>query len=371
MSRTALEIDRALVRARICLCVSVLSLCSICKDAHAQTTCANMDTEVTQWQREWQEQYGHISDACQKRFRDLEYWHGIIRGHCQEIAKRRPPQRADDLSRFPTSEEVGNEILPGADSAHDEAKAHHDYLQAHCVPDPYLFQSRLFVAVDTYFALTPSFGGDVAGTCSAPCTKPPGVGLLALGRFGRRFVSGFMLNVDAGYLLLTQKVTGRATTALVTGGTSDQGNADDSLRFSALVLGASGGVRLGSSVPVTLRFGSGILLGTLRDARTATFKTNQSPSVSYLFQATDSPPVFSLYVAPEARVAWKLGGHLELSLGVQALVVVAMTTPTWSQTFHAAPTLQQQGDGQASFSDVLTSKVMAVFAPGLGARYEF
>ena len=42
---------------------------------------------------------------------------------------------------------------------------------------------------------------------------------------------------------------------------------------SGVLLGASAGIRLGSSLPVTLRLGTGVLLGSLKDQRTGTFTT--------------------------------------------------------------------------------------------------
>lgn len=230
-------------------------------------------------------------------------------------------------------------------------------------------RGQFFVEVDGAFGLTPSFGGDVTGTCTGTCKSSLGIGVIALGHAGYRFTSGLMLGLDAGYLSLGQSTTGRTAYLQPVGLAANKGTADDSLRLAGALLGASAGVRLGSSFPITLRLGAGALIGSLNDHRTGPFKprplSGEKEGHDYPLDATDSSSAVSFYLAPEARFGVKIGKRLELSAGVEALVLLAVKQPAWTKSVSAST------DGQGTFSDALTGKVMLVLAPGLGARVEF
>lgn len=229
-------------------------------------------------------------------------------------------------------------------------------------------RGQFFVEVDAAFGLTPSFGGDVAATCTGQCKGSLGIGFMALGHAGYRFTSGLLIGLDAGYLLLGQSTTGRATTLQPVGVAANPGTVDDASRLSGALLGASAGVRLGASLPITLRLGAGALLGSLRDHRTGSFTTVAragKPAVTYAIDATDSPTDVSFYLAPEARFGLKIGKRLELSAGVEALVLLALKQPVWTKAVGAGT------DGQGTFSEALAGKVAVVLVPGIGARVEF
>ena len=229
-------------------------------------------------------------------------------------------------------------------------------------------RGQFFVEVDAAFGLAPSFGGDVAATCTGSCKSSLGIGFMVLGHAGYRFTSGLLLGLDAGYLLLGQSTTGRATTHKPNGLANNPGTADDASRLSGALLGASAGVRLGAAFPLTLRLGVGTLIGSLRDHRTGNFTTiarTGFPAVKYTVDATDSPTDISLYLAPEARFGVKVGKRLELSAGVEALVLLALKQPVWEKEVPV-PT-----GGQGRFTDALTGRVAVVLVPGIGARVEF
>ena len=229
-------------------------------------------------------------------------------------------------------------------------------------------RGQFFIEVDGAFGLTPSFGGDVAATCTGQCKSSLGIGFMAMGHAGYRFTSGLLLGLDAGYLYLGQSTTGRATTLQPVGVAANPGTVDDALRLSGALLGASAGVRLGSAFPITLRLGAGALIGSLKDHRTGKFTTVAragKPAVTYALDATDSPTDVSFYLVPEARLGVKVSKRLELSAGVEALVLLALKQPVWTKAVNAGT------DGQGAFADALAGKVMVVLVPGVGARIEF
>jgi hypothetical protein len=73
------------------------------------------------------------------------------------------------------------------------------------------------------------------------------------------------------------------------------------------------------------------------------------------------------------RVARRLGDHFELDAGVKLIVLAAASAPAWTdQTgVHAGP-VGTQGDGLGKFgTQTLTSSILIVLAPGVGARFDF
>lgn len=234
---------------------------------------------------------------------------------------------------------------------------------------------RFALEVDGAFGVSPTLGGDVAG-CASPCKNRPAVGLVAVGRGVYQFRSGFGLGIEAGYLMLKTTVDGRATTISPTGLT-DKGTAHDALTLGGLLAGANASMRLGKTLPVTLRLGAGVLLGSLNDTRSGDFATQArtdgktiKPSRPYSLEAvSESPPARYFYLAPEVRLAMPIGTHFELSAGVEAIVLIALSQPSWVGEQKPVTT---QGDGVGTFPDeALAGKTILVLAPGLGARYAF
>lgn len=223
--------------------------------------------------------------------------------------------------------------------------------------------------IDAGLVVLPSFGGDIAG-CAA-CAAPPGIGVLLLGRGGYRFRTGLVLGIEAGYLLVRQRVTDRAT-SLTSVGYSDAshrypGVADDTLTLGGLLLGASLGLRVGSRVPVTVRLGSGVLLGTLTDARTGRFDALNPPEI----EMAESRSLALPYLTPEVRISLPFGKRFELSAGVKALVLAVPSKEKWlpGDQVHDAEVMGRTQRTQFA-NDVLIGKALLLLTPGLGARYE-
>jgi hypothetical protein len=236
-------------------------------------------------------------------------------------------------------------------------------------------RGRFFLEIDGSFAAMPYLGGDITAGCAKGCSALPGIGGVGLGRGGYRFASGFTLGVDAGYMYLVQKVTGRAANVTPLGRT-DPGTANDAIVLRGVLLGASAGIRLGSRFPFTIRLGTGALLGSVRDHRTGTFKTQAIPGrtvESYDVDVVAAPGLTAIYLAPELRLGIPIGKHFELSIGAEARMLFVPSPPTWSNDgnyFNAgAP---PNSDGYGAFpADALTGKTIVIVAAGLGGRYEF
>ena len=230
---------------------------------------------------------------------------------------------------------------------------------------------RVVLELDAAFAVAPKLGGDVAG-CASPCRTRPALGFAALGRGVYQFRSGFGIGVEAGYLLLKTSVDDRATTLTPTG-FRNPGTAHDALTLGGLIAGGNAAMRLGSKAPLTLRLGAGVLLGSVSDQRSGDFATQaraSKPSHAYsVADVGESPAARYFYLTPEVRVALPIGDHVELSAGVQAMVLIALSQPKW---VGDQKQVLAGGDGSGTFPDeTLTGKTIVVIAPGLGARYAF
>lgn len=232
---------------------------------------------------------------------------------------------------------------------------------------------RVFFEVTGALSLAPLFGGDVLDGCSGACSSGLPLGFRAVGHGGYELGSGIGFGLAVGYVQVSTKATGRATEALPTGIAPNQGTADDELRLGGLLVGAAAGYHSrGTSWPLLLRLGAGVLLGSVKDARTGTFTT--SAGVPYRVDVSQSASATYLVVSPEARIGRRLGDHFEVNVGVALDMMVGLATPTWepsASTFQATGDATR-GDGQAQFaSSSVAGSTLLVISPGLGARYDF
>lgn len=237
-------------------------------------------------------------------------------------------------------------------------------------------------------ALTPSFGGEVA-ECSS-CNAGLGAGGRAVVHGSFETWTGFGFGASFGYLTMQQKITDRATTLNVIGlPQPDQGTADDTLTLRAFQLGAWGGYRLGPErVPIRLRLGAGVLLGSMADRRTGVFRSGgkagacaapgglvQDTGCFHVGPVAEAPPASFFYVAPEVRAGFRLGEHVELSIGVEAMVLVGLDRPRWNADSPAPNQdhpINASKDGYGTFaSETLAGMVSVAILPGAAVRYEF
>src|SRR5262249_12000987 len=134
--------------------------------------------------------------------------------------------------------------------------------------------SRIGVELDGGVALVPSFGGDVAGGCSAGCSRALGLGVRVLFTGTYEFPSGLGLGLEAGYLRVTQNVHARGATVQPVGKPANGGRLDEALRLSGFLLGATAGLHLGDRFPVLMRLGAGALIGSVHDERQGSFTSS-------------------------------------------------------------------------------------------------
>ena len=219
------------------------------------------------------------------------------------------------------------------------------------------------------FVIAPTLGGEIAG-CTGGCSHPVGIGAVGLFHGGYQLGSGLGFGLAAGYLLAAQDVTGRAT-ELIPHSKNGQpppqpGLADDKLRLSAFLGGADIFYRTGDQVPVLLRLGVGAMVGQLRDERSGTF-TAGTTEVKAL-PVVDFPMATSIYIDPEIRIGLRLGNHVDLSAGVQALMLVAIKQPTWNEKIE----LDAGPGGIGGYkADPLMGQFVLMLAPTVSFRYDF
>jgi len=230
--------------------------------------------------------------------------------------------------------------------------------------------SKLLLDLSGGVAITPSFGGDVSGSCGDGCSQGIGLGGLLVLNGEYEFGSGFGLGLSAGALQASQTVDGRSTTLNpqgIDGGLS--GSADDDLRLRGILAGANAAYRIGERFPIRFRAGVGAFISEARSVRTGGFTTRSNDPYSAPALESKQMSVF-VYVAPEATVGLKLGDHFELGAGVQALVLIAPDPPKWASDEN--PSVVVQGDGLSSYdADETTMGTMVFVVPMLTARAVF
>jgi hypothetical protein len=84
--------------------------------------------------------------------------------------------------------------------------------------------------------------------------------------------------------------------------------------------------------------------------------------------AKTSVDVPHLTIAPEARVGYRLGGRVELSAGVEVMVLVALKEARWDRTNGIV--LGNQGLAGYDSQSLFGSTILLV-NPGVGARFDF
>ena len=217
--------------------------------------------------------------------------------------------------------------------------------------------------------LAPTLGGDVAG-CTGGCSHAVGVGAVGLVHGGYQLGSGFGFGVAAGYLLATQDVTNRATELVPhskTGLPAPQpGTAEDKLRLSAFLGGAEVFYRTGDEIPVLFRLGVGAMVGQLRDERKGSFTSGTTPVQA--LPVVDFPMATSIYINPEVRVGLRLGKHVDLSAGIQTLLLVAIKQPTWNEKIE----LDAGPGGIGGYkAEPVMGQLVLLLAPTVSFRYDF
>ena len=251
---------------------------------------------------------------------------------------------------------------------------------------------KIAVELDAALAMAPSLGGDVAGACHGTCSRSFGVGLLGNLHVGYQFPTGIGVALHGGYLIAAQSTTDRPESLRPLGLEQHPGFANDALRLSGPFVGAAASFHRGERFPFLARLGAGVAFLSLRDGRTGNFvaPSRELPTgeirdqVGYTIGAGDPPradplvedqPATFLHLAPEVRIGYRLGDHLEASLGLGMMLLFALSKPTWqNETRVLVPS--DGSDGEAGFGSSadpqdLAGGVVVLILPSLGIRYDF
>jgi hypothetical protein len=225
---------------------------------------------------------------------------------------------------------------------------------------------RIFVEIAPSFPLALVLGGEVAdsGSSSFP------LGVNGRAHAGYETVSGLGFGIDAGYLYLTRVINDREETMRPVGKPEARGTARDQTTLKGLLLGGSVHLRQGSEkMPLTLRVGVGALLANATDRRTAQMPDGPGgPTVDVAATKSSADLVF-LYVAPEARLGYRITSNIELSAGVDVMLMVGLGDAKWALSQTAV--LGRQGLASYAEERSLFGSTLLLVNPGVGARFEF
>jgi hypothetical protein len=233
--------------------------------------------------------------------------------------------------------------------------------------DPYASRPRFALELGGGAAIGTSLGGANGDACTSPCSAKVPLGFHAVLRGVYQLPSGVGFGVDAGYLSVSQKLAGRPIGATPLGEPSLPGTIDENVTLGGLTLGASALYHQGDAWPFVLRIGAGVLVGSASDDRSGTFVA--SPTETFSVSASQSPSAKYFYVGPEARISRRFGDHFELGIGVEVLLLHAISQPAWDSS--ASHFFTTQTLGIAMFrNETVAADSFAVFIPGIVARYE-
>jgi hypothetical protein len=80
------------------------------------------------------------------------------------------------------------------------------------------------------------------------------------------------------------------------------------------------------------------------------------------------------YMAPEVRVGLPLSRHVEVNLGLSLPILISPSLVRWGRPLLRGEEhwINAGSDGYGTFDDdALLGRILVMFAPGVGARYDF
>jgi hypothetical protein len=228
--------------------------------------------------------------------------------------------------------------------------------------------SRWTIDVTASALLVPSFGGDVAGSCSDACQRDLGVGTMGLIHGSYELGSGLGIGIEAGYMLAAQQVRDRPATFNANGlPPQDNATLDDALRVQGFMAGATLGYHFGERFPIVAQLGAGALIAKVRDERSGDLSPQTAPDQIHAFETMASVDNATyVYVRPGIRVGFKILPQLELSADLSAMMMIGVTQPR----FDDKTQLKAGADGVGSYNDDSTFGSFVVgISPGLNLRW--
>jgi hypothetical protein len=219
---------------------------------------------------------------------------------------------------------------------------------------------RIFAELAPSVPIAIALGGDVGGATGLP------IGAAGRVHVGYELRSGLGFGVDAGYMYIASSASGRDSVLRPVGKPEAPGTVSDKLSLKGLLVGASAQLHKGEKIPFLLRLGVGALLGNANDRRSGDFALAGVPTP--VENARTGTDVSYLYVAPEVRVGYRIVDRVEISLGVDVTLMVALKEARWDPA--SAVVLGNQG--LATYRDEsLVGTTVIVVNPGIGARFDF
>jgi hypothetical protein len=252
----------------------------------------------------------------------------------------------------------------------DLAPAKPEHIVVSLERDPNSPLWRIETPPKVYAELSPSFpvgialGGDVGSSGSASFP----LGVTGKVHAGYELRSGIGFGVDVGYMYLTRDVNGRSEVLHPVGKPDSLGIANDTLSLRGLLVGASAHLHKGKKVTWLARLGVGAMLGNASDRRAGDgFTQVGGPAVSVDTTRTATDTSY-LYVAPEARVGYRIGKFVEIAIGAEIALMVALKEPRWDPA--KAVVVGNQGLATYGDASIFGSTILLV-NPGITARFEF
>jgi len=230
--------------------------------------------------------------------------------------------------------------------------------------------SRFLAEIGGGVPIFPTFGGDIAGGCTGGCAADPGIGAYVAVRGGYELSSGFAFGLLAGFLFAEQSVSGRSASLQPVGlKASAQGTLDDTIAIRrGLLVGPWIGFSIGERFPFHARVAAGPLFAWIGDTRSGSFNpVREGPdyTVGPISTTTFAPYI---HVTPDIRLGYRVTPRFEIGVGVEALVLIALTEPAWDDK----RAINAGADGIGTFpAERTTGSVVLGVAPGASLRYDF
>lgn len=233
--------------------------------------------------------------------------------------------------------------------------------------------SRFAIDISAGLPILPSFGGDVAGKCTDGCSAALGLGALGMAHGSYELGNGFGFGLSLGYLFAFQTVENRPTQLVPYANKAglpgpQEGHARDDLRLSSFLGGLHLSYKFGEEIPVLLRASGGVMVGQLRDERSGTFVDSEGRQFD-AEKVVDQRMAIYGFVDLEPKVGYRIAKDMDLSIGVQVLLLAAITQPVWDAALHET-NAGKDGRGTYAAEPYFGSLVFGV-TPSASFRYYF
>lgn len=233
-------------------------------------------------------------------------------------------------------------------------------------PPPARFLAEIAGAVP----IVPSFGGDIAGGCTGGCSAAPGLGAYVAVRGGYELPSGIGFGLAAAFVLAEQSISGREAQLQPVGLEGEaKGTLDHTLAIRrGLLFGPWLGFSYGDRFPLHARIAAGPLFAWVGETRAGTLTPVRDGADYPVGPLSVSSLTTFVHITPDVRVGYRITPRFEVTIGVDALVLIPVSTPAWD----AKRSINAGADGIGTFpADRFVGNVLFGIAPGLGARYDF